>query len=73
MPGIIYEVKTDQYVVISHYNDTDERVRKGFQKVNKALKRLDDLVYYKEVKTSIPYKKLIYATPAEDIPDGEES
>ena len=37
--AIIYEVKTDQYVVISHYNDTDERVRKGFQKVNKALKK----------------------------------
>ena len=37
--AVIYEANTDQYLVVSHYDDIDQRVRKGFQKASNALKK----------------------------------
>lgn len=40
----------------------------SYGKVRKALDRLGELVYYKEEKTTFPYKKLVYTTQGDNLP-----
>ncbi len=60
----------NKYPGLSSY-ELSKRTEWSYGKVIKALERLGNLVYYEEEKMGYPYKKKVYATNWQDIPDRE--